>query len=49
MVKQVTYGIGDHYNDLNHANQIHVLQWMWASIWVYYLALGAAKLSLIHI
>ncbi|RMY78999.1 hypothetical protein D0863_00312 [Hortaea werneckii] len=47
MVKQVTYGIGDHYDDLNHADQIHVLQWMWASIWVYYLALGAAKCSII--
>lgn len=47
MVKQVDYGMGKHYASLNPIDQTHALQWMWASVWTYYLALGAAKTSIL--
>ena len=47
MCRQVPYGLGQHFDTLSPDDASSVLQWMWASIWIYYLALGTAKASII--
>ncbi|KAK4494850.1 hypothetical protein PRZ48_014206 [Zasmidium cellare] len=47
MVEQVKYGMGRHASTLTADDKIRSLIWFWISIWVYYLALGFAKLSIL--
>lgn len=45
--EQVENGMGRHFDTLTDLEQMRSQQWMWASIWVYYLALGAVKCSIL--
>lgn len=39
--------MGRHYDTLSDHDKILDLKWFWASIWIYYLALGCAKCSIL--
>lgn len=43
----VNYGMGRHANTISDHDHVQSLVWFWASVWVYYLALCFAKLSIL--
>lgn len=47
MCMQVQYGMGRHTNTLTDVEKKYSLIWFWASVWVYYIALCFAKLSIL--
>ncbi|CZT21442.1 related to integral membrane protein [Ramularia collo-cygni] len=47
MCQQVKYGMGRHADSLSVEDHVQSLVWFWASVWVYYLALCFAKLSIL--
>ncbi|USW51811.1 hypothetical protein Slin15195_G051300 [Septoria linicola] len=47
MVMQVKYGMGRHADTLSDNDNTYSLIWFWASVWIYYLALMFAKLSIL--
>jgi hypothetical protein len=47
MCMQVKYGMGRHASTLTANDGTQSLIWFWASVWIYYLALCCAKLSII--
>ncbi|KAF7185647.1 Satratoxin biosynthesis SC1 cluster protein 4 [Pseudocercospora fuligena] len=47
MCMQVKYGMGRHSDTLTEHENKYSLIWFWASVWIYYLALCFAKLSII--
>lgn len=44
---QVKYGMGQHESALTPHDTIMSLRWFWASVWIYYLALWAVKMSIL--
>ena len=47
MCQEVNYGGSRHFATLTPLEQKRFAQWLWASVWVYYLALGAVKVSIL--
>lgn len=47
MCQQVKYGMGRHADSLSANDNMQSLIWFWASVWIYYLALCFAKLSIL--
>lgn len=47
MCQQVKYGMGRHSDSLNDNDRVQSLIWFWISVWIYYLALCFAKLSIL--
>lgn len=47
MCQQVKYGMGRHADTLSADDHVQSLVWFWASVWIYYLALCFAKLSIL--
>ncbi|KAF2170774.1 hypothetical protein M409DRAFT_51034 [Zasmidium cellare ATCC 36951] len=47
MCQQVRYGMGRHADTLSNNDNVQSLVWFWASVWVYYVALCFAKLSIL--
>lgn len=47
MCQQVKYGMGRHADSLSTEDHVQSLVWFWASVWIYYLALCFAKLSIL--
>ncbi|CAK3821424.1 Hypothetical predicted protein [Lecanosticta acicola] len=47
MCEQVVYGMGRHEATLTQYDGIMSLRWFWASVWTYYLALWAVKMSIL--
>lgn len=47
MCMQVKYGMGRHADSLTPYDNKYSLIWFWASVWIYYLALCFAKLSIL--
>ncbi|EME42974.1 hypothetical protein DOTSEDRAFT_72404 [Dothistroma septosporum NZE10] len=47
MCLQVKYGMGRHAATLTDHENVRSLIWFWASVWIYYLALCFAKLSIL--
>ncbi|KAK5719515.1 hypothetical protein LTR15_008039 [Elasticomyces elasticus] len=45
--RETHYGGSRHFATLSPFEQQRFAQWLWASIWVYYLALGAVKCSIL--
>jgi len=47
MCQQVVFGMGRHENTLTAHDGEMSLRWFWASVWMYYLALWAVKISIL--
>lgn len=47
MCQQVRYGMGRHADSLSPNDNVQSLIWFWVSVWIYYLALCFAKLSIL--
>lgn len=43
----VKYGMGRHFDTLTKDDTLHLLQWFWASVWIYYSSLCFTKVSIL--
>ena len=39
--------MGRHYSTLTNSDKLHLMQWFWASVWIYYTALCFTKVSIL--
>lgn len=47
LTDKVVYGMGRHYSTLTDSDKMHLMQWFWASVWIYYSSLCFTKLSIL--
>jgi hypothetical protein len=47
LIYAVKYGMGRHFDTLTDDDTLHLMQWFWASVWIYYSSLCFTKVSIL--
>lgn len=47
LIYAVKYGMGRHFDTLTNNDKLRLMQWFWASVWIYYSSLCFTKVSIL--